>query len=506
MSEVSFSSVALEPVASFGEVASPLPRREPRLEVPPDGRADEPMPPRGVTPLPVKAAALRSLLHLPHPVPGAARRSPWFDVCAKGAILLGLAAAFSVAMARNKNPLFGPAVLDFSSASAFFWQLSGLVGLVYFVLTSVFALRYRPVPTPADAALPKLTVVVPAYNEGAMVRVALLSALENRYPAERLEILAIDDGSTDDTWEHIQAVARAFPGRIVPVKQPKNGGKREALRTGFVRATGEFVVTVDSDSQLDPDALRNIVAPMLIDESVHAVAGKVLVLNRYDNLFTRFLSARFFVTFDLLRAAQSRFGAVLCTPGALSAYRMTGVRHVLADWASQEFLGVPCTIGEDRALNTWLLRQGHRAVYQANAMVRTVMPTEFRRIAKMMTRWERGNIREDLVMLPVLATNWRSKDRLWPTFEILLEIMQYPATTIAFAMSLHHFFVQPSDIARVVVGLGVGALIQSLYALRSERSTDFVYGVGYAFWAFIGLQWISPYSFLTLRDGRWMTR
>jgi hyaluronan synthase len=245
---------------------------------------------------------------------------------------------------------------------------------------------------------------------------------------------------------------------------------------------------------------------MLVDERVHAVAGKVLVLNRYENLFTRFLSARFFVTFDLLRAAQSRFGAVLCTPGALSAYRTTGVRQVLNDWATQTFLGAPCAIGEDRALNTWLLRQGHRAVYQANAIVRTVMPTDFKRITKMMTRWERGNIREDFIMLPVLATSWRREDRFWPTFEILLELMQYPAGYLAFAMSLHHFVQQPADLARVAVSLGVGALIQSLYALRSERSTDFVYGVGYAFWAFIGLQWIGPYSLLTLRDGRWMTR
>jgi hyaluronan synthase len=499
MSEVSLSSVAFTSTGSFSDAEGPAPHAE--------TRAEEPMPHRGVTPLPLKTAALRSVVHVALPNPGEARRSPWFDIVAKGAILLGLAGAFGVAMARNQNPFLVEAPrFDLSSPIALFWQISGIVGFAYFFLTIYFALRYRAVNAPSDAALPSVTVVVPAYNEGAMVRVSLLSALENRYPSEKLEILAIDDGSTDDTWEHIQAVARAFPGRVTPIKQPKNGGKREALRTGFERAKGEFIVTVDSDSQLEPDALRNIVAPMVADARVAAVAGKVLVLNRYENLFTRFLSARFFVTFDLLRAAQSRFGAVLCTPGALSAYRTSGVRAVLNDWATQTFLGAPCTIGEDRALNTWLLRLGHRAVYQSNAIVRTVMPTDFKRITKMMTRWERGNIREDFVMLPVLATSWRREDRFWPTFEILLELMQYPAGYVAFALSLNHFWQQPGDLARVAVSLGVGALIQSLYALRSERSTDFVYGVGYAFWAFVGLQWISPYSFLTLRDGRWMTR
>ncbi len=495
MSEVTFSSVCYTP-GSLVDSGTPALRME------------EPLPYRGVTPLPLKTAALRSVIHVA--IPGTSsesRRNRWFDFFAKGSIVLCLLAAVAVAFARNRNPLFVESPrFDFSSPTALVWQLSGLGAMAYFVLSLYFAVRYRPVQAPSDAQLPKLTVVVPAYNEGAMVRVSLLSAIENRYPADRLEILAIDDGSTDDTWEHIQAVARAFPGRVIAIKQAKNGGKREALRTGFERATGDFVVTVDSDSQLESDALRNIVAPMLLDERIHAVAGKVLVLNRYENLFTRLLSARFFVTFDLLRAAQSRFGAVLCTPGALSAYRTTGIRQVLESWSTQTFLGEACTIGEDRALNTWLLRCGYRAVYQANAVVRTIMPTDFKRITRMMLRWERGNIREGFVMLPVLGTSWRKQDRWWPTFEILLELIQYPASYFAFALMARHFVAQPVDLARAAVTLGVGALIQSLYALRSERGTDFIYGVGYAFWAFIGLQWIFPYSFMTLKDGRWLTR
>ncbi len=89
-----------------------------------------------------------------------------------------------------------------------------------------------------------------------------------------------------------------------------------------------------------------------------AVAGKVLVLNRYSGLITRLLAVRFFLAFDLGRAAQSRFGAVLCCPGALTAYRRSAVMAVLGRWSTQTLLGEPCTIGEDRALTTWLLRTG----------------------------------------------------------------------------------------------------------------------------------------------------
>lgn len=286
----------------------------------------------------------------------------------------------------------------------------GVIATTYFVLTLWHALRYREVASARDAALPMLTVIVPAYNEGAAVRVALRSALACDYPAEKLEILAIDDGSKDDTWEHIEAMAAEAPGRIVAIKQPRNQGKREALHTGFLRARGELVVTVDSDSKLEPHALRAIVSPLVADPEIAAVAGRVLVLNREENLLTRLLSARFFITFDLARAAQSRFGAVLCTPGALSAYRLSAVREVLEDWSSQTFFGSPCTIAEDRALTTWLLRRGYRSVYQRTAIVETLMPTDLRRMGRMLVRWERGNIREDLVMLPLLATSWRPRD------------------------------------------------------------------------------------------------
>lgn len=387
-----------------------------------------------------------------------------------------------------------------------FLTLFGVAATAHFLATCWRALRYRPIGSPGDATLPKVSVIVPAYNEGPMVRVALESALASDYPREKLEILAIDDGSKDDTWEHIQAVAEAHPDVVVAIRQPKNAGKREALRAGFLRATGGLVVTVDSDSKLEPGAIRAIVAPMVQDDEVAAVAGRVLVLNRDEHLLTKLLSARFFLTFDLARASQSMSGAVLCTPGALSAYRRSAVLAVLERWSTQTFLGRPCTIAEDRALTTWLLRDGHRSVYQRSAVVRTIMPTKVRQIARMLVRWERGNIREDLVMLPLLLTKWRKRDQLWPTLEILVELVQYPVAWIGLALVAASVIATPSALVGVAAAVLLSAVVQSLWILRSRDGWDFVYGVGYALIAFVGLQWVFPYSLLTVRDGRWMTR
>lgn len=375
----------------------------------------------------------------------------------------------------------------------------------YFAATVFYALRYRAPAPLSDAALPKITVIVPAYNEGAAVRVALESALASDYPKDKLTILAVDDGSKDDTWKHMEAVAQANPTQILAFQQPENRGKREALREGFLQADGDFVVTVDSDSKLEPGALRAIVAPMVADPEVAAVAGRVLVLNRTANFFTRILAARFFITFDLARAAQSRFGAVLCTPGALSAYRLSAVREVLEPWSSQTFFGQPCTIAEDRALTTWLLRAGYRSVYQRDAVVETLMPRDLPRIFRMLIRWERGNIREDLVMLPVLFTKWRPRDRFWPTLEIALELIQPPLGWLALGCALR--WVVDLEAALTLIGIvALGAAVQTLYTLRSPRATDYFFGVAYGLLALIGLQWVFPYSLVTVRDGRWLTR
>jgi hyaluronan synthase len=386
------------------------------------------------------------------------------------------------------------------------WSLLGAGALAYMTFIVYHAVRYKPAPMSAsDEELPTLTVIVPAYNEGRMVRNALISSLESHYPADKLQVIAVDDGSLDDTWDHIDRVADAYPGRLVAVKLVKNSGKREALRAGIERAQGDFIVTVDSDSRLDPGALRAIVAPF-VDESVAAVAGKVLVLNRFQSLLTRLLAARFYITFDLVRGAQSRFGAVLCCPGALTAYRRTALLAVLKDWASQTFMGSPCTIGEDRALTSWLLRSGHRTVYQSSAIVRTLVPAAFGGVARMMIRWERGNVRESLAMLPTLFTRWRTKDRWWPTFEIITDLLQYPAAYLAVGLLIKQAVKEPSYVLSILPFVAAIALVQSLYCLRAERRSDFVYNIGYSLFAFIGLQWIVPYSCLTLRDGRWLTR
>ena len=351
-----------------------------------------------------------------------------------------------------------------------------------------------------------MTVIIPAYNEGAMVEKALYSVAAADYPKDLLEIICIDDGSRDDTWNYIQRARQRYPHLIQAIRFPKNRGKREALYAGFIQGRGDYFVTVDSDSVIEPDTLKQILAPLLQNPKIGAVAGNVKVYNRTANLLTRMVWVRFVLSFDFLRASQSMYGFVFCTPGALSAYRREAIMPILDEWRQQTFLGVRCTIGEDRAFTNLVLRQGYDTVYQRTAVVYTTVPENYRGLSRMFLRWDRSNFRESLVQLSYMFTRYRPRNRLLPILDFVVRELEFPVTAIFLPLMLASFLCCPILIVKFVSGMALVSFFLSSYYLRQERDADFIYGVIYSFYAFLFLRWVKPYAFFTLRDGRWLTR
>jgi len=380
-----------------------------------------------------------------------------------------------------------------------------LIFLIFQMVRTFLWWRYRPYPL-APGPLPRVTVIIPAYNEGAMVEKAMYSVAASDYPADRLEIICIDDGSRDDTWEYMRRAQVRFPELIRTIRFPQNRGKREALYVGFTEGKGEIFVTVDSDSVIEAGTLKQIVAPLVQDEGIGAVAGNVKVYNRSCNLITRMLWVRFVLAFDFLRAAQSAYGFVFCTPGALSAYCKEAVLPVLDEWRRQSFLGTACTIGEDRAFTNLILRRGYQTVYQRSAVVFTTVPHTYRGMCKMLLRWDRSNFRESWVQLTFMFGRYRRKHRVLPIFDFFVREMEFPLSCIFIPLLFINIFLYPAILLKVVTAMAIASCILTLYYLSVERDMDFVYGVVYAFFALLFVKWIQPYAFLTLRDGRWLTR
>src|SRR5712671_6757475 len=378
------------------------------------------------------------------------------------------------------------------------------MGLLLILMRTLLWLCYKPFASAVPEEAPMLTVIIPAYNEGAMVESSIASVAAARYPRGRLEIIAIDDGSADDTWRHIERAAARFPGLVAAIRLPRNLGKRGALAEGFRRARGEIVVTVDSDSLIERDTLLAMAGPFR-DPRIGAVAGKVAVHNRKASLIPRMLHVRFVLSFDFLRSAQSMFRTVFCCPGALAAYRTSVVRAVLERWEHQRFLGTECTYGEDRALTNFILGEGYDSVYQRSAVVHTVVPETYSKLCKMFIRWDRSYIREEFRFARVV---WKRPlfSRVLAFYESTITNLRYPVAYGSIALWTVNAFADPAALVRMLLAIMVVSLVYVLYYLRSERSWDFVFGILYAYFSFFALTWIFPYAALTVRARGWLTR
>jgi hyaluronan synthase len=380
-----------------------------------------------------------------------------------------------------------------------------LAYLAFLVVRTWLWWRYEPYPLP-EGPLPQVTVVIPAYNEGAMVEKAIYSAAASDYPAGRLEIICIDDGSRDDTWHYMEKARLRYPHLIQTIRFPQNRGKREALYAGFLQGRGKYFITVDSDSVVEPETVKQILAPLLQKPEVGAVAGNVKVYNRTANILTRMLWVRFVLSFDFLRASQSMYGFVFCTPGALSAYRREAIWPILEDWRRQSFLGGRCTIGEDRAFTNFVLRQGYLTVYQRNAVVYTTVPENYTGLWKMFLRWDRSNFRESLIQLQFMFTRYRRKHRLLPILDFFVRELEFPLSLIFVPLLVATLLLNPGFLVKFITAMGLVSFILTFHYVYREKDMDFVYGVLYSFYFFFLMKWVRPYAFLTLRDGRWLTR
>lgn len=378
------------------------------------------------------------------------------------------------------------------------------MGLLLLSFRTILWVRYREFSWATYQNAPALTVIIPAYNEGAMVEKTIDSVASADYPHGKLEIFVVDDGSRDDTWEYISRAARRHRNLVTAIRFSENRGKRAALSTGFRRGKGEVMVTIDSDSIIESNTLLAIAGPFN-DSRVGAVAGRVSVYNRGQGMIPRMLHVRFILSFDFLRATESTYRTVYCCPGALAAYRASAVREVLPEWETQTFLGSACTFGEDRALTNFILKADYDSVYQRSAVVHTIVPTTYSKLSKMLLRWDRSYVREELRLAAIL---WKRPlyARITTLVERTITNLRYPISYLTLGMILLVSLDDPQTLLRVIMSIGIMSLLYTLYFLRSERSWDFVYGVAYAYFSFIALSWIFPYALMTARARSWLTR
>ena len=393
----------------------------------------------------------------------------------------------------------------------FFFTAVSLFMLLYILFGAVCAAVYRNAPALKDSELPGCTVIVPAYNEGEHVAETLFSLLESDYPADKLQIIAINDGSKDDTMEWIRYAEKRSSGRVVSLDLMKNGGKKHALYRGFHMAKFDIVVTVDSDSIVTRDGLRNIVSAFNKPE-IGGVAGNIRIKNLGDGMIPKMMDVGFMFGFEIIRSAQSLIGYVMCTPGALSAYRKSIVMPFIDQWLHQTFLGVSANIGEDRAIATMILRNGYKVTFQSNAIAATCIPYTYGRFCKMLLRWLRSDVRENLLMTVHFFKNFRfSLAYAAFAFHLGSLVLGTVMPLISLPVMVDMIFrYSPASVFHAlyygaVLGF-IGALIPAMIYAKRVSVLNSVWAVVYSVYNLFLLSWIPVYAFFTARNSNWLTR
>ncbi|WP_414901407.1 glycosyltransferase [Sphingomonas flavalba] len=276
----------------------------------------------------------------------------------------------------------------FLAVAALGWLLKWLffvaitLGIGRAVLIAVLAVRSnlpgnRRVPPPVDPGR-FVSVIIPAYNEARVIAASVRRVLASR--DVRIEVIVVDDGSTDGT-SAIVATGFADEPRV-RLLALENGGKATALNRALALAQGEIVVALDADTQFEPDTIARLVR-WFADPAIGAVAGNAKVGNRV-NLATRWQSVEYVTAQNLERRALDRFGAITVVPGAVGAWRRAALDAVG---------GYPVdTLAEDQDLTIAIQRIGWTVAYDADAVAWTEAPQGFRALARQRFRWAFGTL------------------------------------------------------------------------------------------------------------------
>lgn len=236
--------------------------------------------------------------------------------------------------------------------------------------------RARTARSPMLDRFPLVSVVVPAYNEGVVLANCVRSVLGSDYG--RLEVVIVDDGSTDDTAEVMAELAR-LDDRVITVHKP-NGGKGSALNRGIRESRGEVLMFVDADGIFRPNTVREMLRA-LTDERVGAVCGDDRPVN-LDRGLTQALALMSHAGCGLVRRAQSLLDVLHIVSGNIGAFP----RAVIEEIGGFD----EGTLGEDLELTWRVHRAGYRVRFEPRAIVHAESPSSPKALWRQRVRWARG--------------------------------------------------------------------------------------------------------------------
>ncbi|APG45610.1 glycosyltransferase [Phaeobacter porticola] len=359
---------------------------------------------------------------------------------------------------------------------AFVVPFAVLLGVIRALILFVMAIRSRRADRAdlrhrtGDFSAP-VTVVIPAYNEEKSILKTIYSVLDSDYP--NLSVLVVDDGSTDATHALVTKTYKNNPS-VQILRQP-NGGKWKAANLAFSHVTTDYVVAIDADTIVAPDAIRRLMQP-LRNPNVGAVAGKIMVGNS-KNLLTKLEKLEYTVAQNIDRRAYETINAIMVVPGAFGAWRTEAVRRC-GYYSSQ-------TLAEDTDLTISLLEKGYEVRAADRAYAYTEAPASVGTLMKQRMRWSIGILQSawkhrrtirkghavGLVGLTDLVVFGVIMPLLGPIIDLLLVLMLVRFVSSFDGTTFNAFTVRDYAVLAIFLALPLLEMVMADFAVRSEPST-----------------------------------
>jgi biofilm PGA synthesis N-glycosyltransferase PgaC len=294
---------------------------------------------------------------------------------------------------------------------------------------------------------PKVSVVVPCYNEADNVREVI--ACLNRLDYPNYNIIAVNDGSRDDTGEILNELVDAYP-KLVVIHQHQNEGKAIGLTTAAMLTDAEFLMCIDGDSLLDEHALSWMLRHFQADPTVGAVTGNPRIRTR-TSLLGRMQVGEFSSIVGLIKRTQQMYGRLLTVSGVVSMFRKSALREV-GYWSAD-------MLTEDIDISWKLQVGGWKINFEPRALSWILMPETLRGLYKQRLRWAKGGIQVLFKYANAIVT--RRKFMMWPIFiEYAISIVwAYCMLFTLVMMTCTAAFTLPAEWRFAIVPRGAGVFL-----------------------------------------------
>jgi hyaluronan synthase len=384
-----------------------------------------------------------------------------------------------------------------------------------------------------------VSVIIPIFNQKDMIEVVIDAIHRSTY--KNIEILAINDGSTDGTKDILDSLQGCYNN--LTVIHRTNMGKRKSVAAGFKSSKGKYIVVIDSDSVVIEIAIEEIVKTFISNPAVGGVSGHIKPWNANKNFLTKMQDAWYDYSYNMHRATESVFGSVMCCPGGLSGYRREAISEFIDYWAASKFNdsddriltslayapvdtkklltssnGVPSVSGklldyasryddaEDRVLTGQSLIEWKTA-YVPTAFSYSDVPETLHKFTRQLLRWKKGYVRTSFF---VSSFFWKRSAHFFMKLIYYVELMtMFTAPLVMVTV----YFYEPLILREVLppVIFTVGILLSSAaygidYRCRDPGAKYWLYHIPMGCFSTFFMTWLLIPALCLIRKDSWLTR